>query len=566
MLSFRFESIVLICMFLAACEARWWTRAQQRLREGNLETISFKPEAPAQDSGVGKRALWEPPVNRIAVALPSEFFKGVSRTGTWCAKASDAARKQCHLYTEDDRLQLATLIANCHLEHAGRPVVPWDPHLKLAKASEGELNLVFHVIGELTSICLQTGTAWEFALVTEQSIQFAKLEDQLDEILRAAQSLVAANQELHDAVAHINNIDKKVQDMQELIKGNIANVTRLSEEIALQLGGVEIVAKDARVSLNQSEHEMRGLIHKLTASVSSIPESTIRLASNTDRFEQLLLQQQRILQIRLSFLSWQTLAVGVLTMAAIAMKRVRTLLFCVLCLLSLKIAVHLEHSRVSSTSGSLMFPTAYSMVLSIVHGVLEYIYYPHFVFIVGLVKVWDISPSIIQHMFGAIPIPENVSERVILLERMTMEMARENDALTQKTRRQEREIGQMRWINCDIDPHVLGPTLPPHLARTAYILDDDGDAVSRQILATPVPVQTPKRTPKKGGAPRVRTARAKPCAEIQPGSNEAKPGEAENPAFGSAAQIFVRTVTNAAKAVEAGTPRRSQRKSVSRRE
>jgi hypothetical protein len=390
---------------LAVTEARWWQSVLHTLREARFTMgYSIASGLNVQEA----RAAQEAPTRQLAVNLPPEFYKGVARTGTWCARASEAARKRCHLFTERDRIQLATLVTNCHLEHAGRSVVPWDPHLKLKHASEGELNLIFHVIGELNAICLQTGTAWEFALVTEQSVQFAKLEDQLGEILQAAQNLTIVNKELQDSAGHIDSIDKKVQAMQGKVQESIADVARLSQKITTQLGAVERVAQDTRISLNQSEHTMNELILKLRSSVNSIPDSTSQLATSADRFERLLLQHQRLLLVKSSWMSWQVFLLTALTLSLLVLGRLRALLICVLCVLMVKLIVELELGRLTMEAGSRIFPKPYWVLLSFIQQSLGLIDYQHVALVFILAFLWFISPAVIQHALGSIPLPEMV--------------------------------------------------------------------------------------------------------------------------------------------------------------
>jgi hypothetical protein len=433
-------SVMLVLLMFTVCEARWCQSVFQILREAKF-TLGYYIASGLDVQEA--RPTSDVPNLQFTVSLPPEFFKGVARTGTWCARASEAARKQCHLFTERDRIQLATLVTNCHLEHAGRAVVPWDPDLKLKNASEGELNLIFHVIGELSAICLQTGAAWEFALVTEQSVQFAKLEDQLEEIWQAAHNLTIANKDLQDSAGHIDSIDKKVQAMQGKVQENIANVTRLSQEISSQLGAVERVARDARVSLNQSEHTMNELIHKLRSSVNTIPDSTIQLATSADRFEQLLLQHQRLILVKRSWISWKTLLLTALTLSLLVVGRLRALLVCLVCFLVVKVIVELELGRLTMSAGNRTFPRPHWVMMSFIQRSLGLIEYQHVAFVFILVLLWYISPAVIQHALSSVPLPETVSRKLSDAETGLLKLAAERSALVRQMRDMEDLIVEM---------------------------------------------------------------------------------------------------------------------------
>lgn len=238
------------------------------------------------------------PVPRATVLnIPDSVYGGVTASGSWCRRAAQGARRTCDLLDERERMHLATLVANCHLESSNRPPIQWHPTDRLKDASHDHVSLVTLVAGQLETVCMSFGVPWPFALATEQGERFKELQENvaasLAELLGAASGMKDSSAESVRAAKEVAHFGDLVTNVQQQVIDQTRNMDALSRRLSDQIASV----KEAGERALDAQRAMTVTMHEFTSSVSStlndLPNATEAFVRNSDRFATLLQQHRQ---------------------------------------------------------------------------------------------------------------------------------------------------------------------------------------------------------------------------------------------------------------------------------
>lgn len=210
---------------------------------------------------------------------------------SWCAKAARAAEKKCNLLIETERMQMATLVANCHLETINRPPVLWDPKHGLRDVSDDHQTLVIVVANQLETHCSSFGVSWSHASVTE-------IQEHLSELRFAAEQLTNSTAESVDTAERIEVFSTKLEKMQSAFVAHAKTFEGLSSEVSHQLKLIKEGERKATELYLGAEEKFRAFGTSLSQSMQSLPEAANTFLKNSERFEALLHEQSRLANLQ----------------------------------------------------------------------------------------------------------------------------------------------------------------------------------------------------------------------------------------------------------------------------
>lgn len=233
--------------------------------------------------------------------VPEELYSGLAKRNSWCAKASEAAKHQCHLLTETDRMQLSVLIANCHLEAIKRPHIYFDKQIGLRDESQDNIMLIFQVLGQVESICLKSGNPWPYAAVQEQGNRFASIQEKLEELQRAATSVSYSTDATLKSVSDAQNIAKTVTAVQEQVIAQTQGMNEISDRLHAEVEALHGASKTASKVQLENEKRLMESAERLTKVLANIPDAASMFEQSRRAFEDLLTKQNSVHTSKQSF-------------------------------------------------------------------------------------------------------------------------------------------------------------------------------------------------------------------------------------------------------------------------
>lgn len=286
----------------------------------------------------------------VDLYLPDEFYSGNAVQHSWCGKAAAAAKRQCHLFTESDRMMLATLITNCHLESVNRELIPWNSETKLIAATDAQITLIMHVVSQLESVCMQTGTSWTHALMTEQGEHFRALHNQLEDLQRTARELTEANSNSLQSAQIIARISEGVDEMRQSVLMHSTNISNTYELLQQHVARIYSARDDIFQVQEESIKSIRDLTDKLTAAISSMPKQRNGTQALLSELRELL--QERLVdnQVLSNRSGISLLAALILAISLTFWARPLTALIFSMGLGACKFAVEFAHARLSNST------------------------------------------------------------------------------------------------------------------------------------------------------------------------------------------------------------------------
>jgi hypothetical protein len=351
-------------------------------------------------------------VNVVAnLALPKAFYDGVAKRHTWCGQASAAAKSQCHLFTEQDRTKLAVLVANCHLEAMGRRPIVWEADLRLQNARDDDVTLVMHVVGQLETVCRDSGTAWSYALVSEQAKRFGSVERKLEEIRATAVLLTSANEETLQSARFVSDLGKQVTEMRMRMTDQLQSLTNASTMIASQMKALEEAGHRAVAAQLASEAHLRNIVANLTQSLGSVPLVAQELLRSTSGFDAIMQRYQLRLESRFPNLLTSLAPIFPLLSASASTFNVSSgpvlalvsimIWFCIIAGYSralLLTSVALAAVKIMAENWT-NWPA--SVLLYVTRSILAFIAFPHLALAIAFVIIWSRAPFVLRRAFSA---------------------------------------------------------------------------------------------------------------------------------------------------------------------
>lgn len=329
-----------------------------------------------------------------SISMPTgEALNGIANPNSWCAKAARAAETKCNLLFETERMQMATLVANCHLETMKRPPVIWDPNNRLRDASEEHQTLVVVVASQLEKHCSAFGVSWSHASATEIQMHLSKLRS-------VAEQIVTSTTESVDTAEKIESLSTKLEEMQSATLKNAESFQALSAEVSQQLELVGKTEQKATEMYLASEERFREFGKGLTQSVASLPEAADTFLKNSERFEALLQEQSRLADLHAAPATTTSILIAafILSVGFLYSGRPFFLLISSLILSALKGLAETEKIHARGRS-AFFFLDPFSLIAGATFFLLSLIPYQALVLSASMAVGWVFSPDALQKSF-----------------------------------------------------------------------------------------------------------------------------------------------------------------------
>lgn len=248
------------------------------------------------------------PFEVASLAVPRAALSGAAHPTSWCGKAAIQAKKKCDLLVENERMYLATMVANCHLETMHQAPIYWDPTHALRDATPDHQSLVIIVANQLETTCSKFGVSWSQAMAMEQGERLSKIQghlaqlqdiqEHLSELRSTAKTIVDSTAESVTTAEKMETFSTKLGDVQSAVLKQTKNVETLSTKLSEQLELVGDAESKAIELYLASEERFRAFGTSLTDSMESLPDAADKFLKNSERFEGLLKEQSRLAELQ----------------------------------------------------------------------------------------------------------------------------------------------------------------------------------------------------------------------------------------------------------------------------
>jgi hypothetical protein len=331
--------------------------------------------------------------------LPESAVNGLASPNTWCGKAAAHAKTKCDLLLENERMFLASLVANCHLEAMQKPPVLWHPTHALREASSDQQNLVILVAGQLETTCSKFGVSWSLALATEQGERFKEIHEHLAQLRSAAATIVDSTASSVHSFEDMEQFSAKLSTVQEDVLKQTQNIDALTTSLSEQLTLIDRAGQKATDVYLASEEKFRSFAESLTTSMESLPEAANTFKQNSERLETLLKEQSRLAELETSpATATSILLVSVVISAGFLYSGMSLHLFCSsLGFATLKLLAMAGGAKNSNSLISFLDPLA--LLVRASQFLLSFIPYQALFLASVLAIVWELSPAAVQKSF-----------------------------------------------------------------------------------------------------------------------------------------------------------------------
>jgi hypothetical protein len=333
------------------------------------------------------------------VDLPESAVNGLASPNTWCGKAAAHSKTKCDLLLENERMFLASLVANCHLEAMQKPPVLWHPTHALREASSDQQNLVILVAGQLEATCSKFGVSWSLAMATEQGQRFKEIHEHLAQLRSAAATIVDSTASSVHSFEDMEQFSAKLSTVQEDVLKQTQNIDALTTSLSEQLTLIDRAGQKATDVYLASEEKFRSFAASLTTSMESLPEAANTFKQNSERLETLLKEQSRLAELETSpATATSILLVSVIISAGFLYSGMSLHLFCSsLGLATLKLLAVAGGAKNSNSLLSFLDPLA--LLARASQFLLLFIPYQALFLASVLAIVWELSPAAVQKSF-----------------------------------------------------------------------------------------------------------------------------------------------------------------------
>lgn len=210
--------------------------------------------------------------------LPPEFFTGNVKHGSRCYEAYINLEKYCAMNSELDRIYLATLLANCHLEAAKRKAIDWHQNHRLRKITSQEYSLVNRYIPAILNVCSKSGHGHYLSLFR---VQFEH-EKQLAYLIKNLQRTVLKARYVN---VQSSNISKRFAHVQSDFKNKASEFFRLLENM-----------KNVREILDIKQRELVNLLKEIENSIEIYKHEKNELSLSLKTFTKQVSKQNKLLE------------------------------------------------------------------------------------------------------------------------------------------------------------------------------------------------------------------------------------------------------------------------------
>lgn len=341
------------------------------------------------------------PDDRGVIVIPDGIVPG---SNTWCGKAAKAAKQDCSLMEETQRMFLATLVTNCHLESTKRDVVQWDPKHALKYAPVDDVYLVVMVSGQLETLCQKFGVTWAHALATEQGERFKDIHAELKRIQEAAKEMTKSGTDTVDAVKGVEGMQERLLEVQQSVTEQAKRMESLSGSISKDMVTVRSAGTLAFETQRATEAAIKEFGASLSETLKDLPAASDAFARNSERLDRMMseyTQTAPVQQESPATASSVMLIAFVVCLGFLFTDRASRLLGITLVVAILKIIVASSPGSSSDLWGQswteLFNPVNYAWFLA--YQVLGIVPYQSLFLVATLAVLWETAPSVVRSNF-----------------------------------------------------------------------------------------------------------------------------------------------------------------------